>query len=104
MQAAKDLRRKSTGFSRGLADYSDERDELSVALYGDVQVLKIDGDGRIVLPEGLRRTPGSTGQVTFVGLGDKFQMWEPGAFEERRQLAREKVQQHESCSRRRAIR
>ncbi|HEU0061399.1 MAG TPA: division/cell wall cluster transcriptional repressor MraZ, partial [Hyphomicrobiaceae bacterium] len=38
----------------GLPDYSDERDELSVALYGDVHTLAIDQDGRIVLPEALR--------------------------------------------------
>lgn len=78
----------------GLADYSDERDELSVALYGDVQVLGIDGDGRIVLPEALRRHAVLDGHVTFVGLGDKFQMWQPAAFEERRRVAREKVQEH----------
>src|SRR4029078_12923978 len=34
----------------GLPHYFDERDELSVALYGDVQVLGLDQDGRIVLP------------------------------------------------------
>ena len=88
------LAQKIDGLLSGLADYSDERDELSVALYGDVQVLNIDGDGRIVLPESLRRHAGLEGQVTFVGLGDKFQMWEPGAFELRRRAAREKVQEH----------
>ncbi len=77
-----------------LADYSDERDELSVALYGDVQVLSIDGDGRIVLPENLREHCGLSTHVTFVGLGDKFQMWEPKRFTERRKRAREKVQNH----------
>ena len=77
-----------------LPDYSDERDELSVALYGDVQVLQIDGDGRIVLPEGLRAHAGVTGQITFVGLGDKFQMWQPERFQERRERARQKVQDH----------
>lgn len=86
------LAKKIDGLLSGLPDYSDERDELSVALYGDVQVLGIDGDGRIVLPEGLRRHAGLDGSVTFVGLGDKFQMWEPGAFEKRRTLARNKVQ------------
>ena len=86
------LAKKIDGLLAGLPDYSDERDELSVALYGDVQVLSIDGDGRIVLPEGLRRHAGLDGQVTFVGLGDKFQMWEPQRFEERRALARNKVQ------------
>ena len=74
-----------------LPPYSDERDELSVALYGDVHVLTIDGDGRIVLPEALRAHTGITASVTFVGLGAKFQIWEPGRFEERRRAARDKV-------------
>jgi MraZ protein len=78
----------------GLPDYSDERDELSVALYGDVQVLGVDGDGRIVLPEGLRAHAGLGSQVTFVGLGDKFQIWAPERFAERREAARSKVHAH----------
>ena len=86
------LAKKIDGLLSGLPDYSDERDELSVALYGDVQVLSIDGDGRIVLPEVLRRHAALEGSVTFVGLGDKFQMWEPCAFEQRRSVARSKVQ------------
>lgn len=88
------LAQKIDGLLQGLPDYSDERDELSVALYGDVQLLAIDVDGRIVLPEGLRRHAGLDDQVTFVGLGEKFQMWEPKAFDERRQRAREKAQEH----------
>lgn len=86
------LAKKIDGLLSGLPDYSDERDELSVALYGDVQVLSLDGDGRISLPESLRAHAGLTTQVTFVGLGDKFQMWEPGRFAKRRERAREKVQ------------
>ncbi len=88
------LAKKIDGLLADLPDYSDERDELSVALYGDVQVLSVDGDGRIVLPEGLRGHAGLAGKVAFVGLGDKFQMWEPERFEERRRLAREKVRDH----------
>ena len=88
------LAKKIDGLLAGLPDYSDERDELSVALYGDVQVLGIDGDGRIVLPETLRRHAGLQDHVTFVGLGDKFQIWAPHAFEERRARAREKAQEH----------
>ena len=86
------LAQKIDGLLAGLPDYSDERDELSVALYGDVQILSIDGDGRIVLPEGLRAHAGVDAAVTFVGLGDKFQMWEPARFEQRRRDARNKVQ------------
>jgi MraZ protein len=88
------LARKIDALLANLADYSDERDELSVALYGDVQVLHVDADGRIVLPESLRAHAGLTTQVTFVGLGDKFQIWEPCRFETRRAAAREKVQEH----------
>jgi MraZ protein len=88
------LAQKIDGLLAGLPDYSDERDELSVALYGDVQVLVVDQDGRIVLPRALCSHAGITGQVTFVGLGEKFQMWEPARFEERRVRARAKVQQH----------
>ncbi len=78
----------------GLPDYSDERDELSVALYGISQVLSIDQDGRIVLPESLRAHAGITTQVAFVGLGEKFQLWEPGHFERRRAEAQQKVREH----------
>ena len=85
------LAQKIDGLLAGLPDYSDERDELSVALYGDVQVLSIDGDGRIVLPEALRQHAGLSTQVTFVGLGDKFQMWEPKRFETYQSEARQKV-------------
>jgi MraZ protein len=85
------LAQKIDGLLSGLPEYSDERDELSVALYGDVQVLGVDADGRIVLPEALRAHAGLQSSVTFVGLGDKFQMWEPGRFEERRARARDKV-------------
>ena len=81
------------GLLEGLPDYSDERDELSVALYGDVQLLSIDGDGRIVLSESLRSHAGLDAHVTFVGLGQKFQIWAPERFEERRRRAREKVRE-----------
>ncbi|MEM1370874.1 MAG: division/cell wall cluster transcriptional repressor MraZ [Pseudomonadota bacterium] len=88
------LAQKIDALLSGLPEYSDERDELSVALYGDVQVLAIDGDGRTVLPEPLRAHAGLDGKVAFVGLGEKFQIWHPGRFEERRRVAREKVRSH----------
>jgi len=91
------LAQKIDGLLGGLPDYSDERDELSVALYGDVQILAIDQDGRIVLPERLRTHLGlaaGAAEIAFVGLGEKFQLWEPGRFTRRRQQAREKVNAH----------
>jgi MraZ protein len=85
---------KIDGLLSGLPDYSDERDQLAVALYGDVQILRLDGDGRIILPQDLREQAGIVTQVTFVGLGEKFQIWDPGRFEAYRAAAREKVAEH----------
>ena len=59
-----------------------------------MHILSLDQDGRIVLPEALRAHAGLSTSVTFVGLGTKFQIWEPVRFEERRARAREKVQDH----------
>lgn len=88
------LARKIDGLLENLDDFSDERDELSIALYGDVQILKIDGDGRIVLPGQLRDHAGIDTEATFVGLGGKFQIWEPGQFNTFRARARDKVRDH----------
>lgn len=79
------------GLLEELSPYSDEKDQLATALFGESEYLKIDNDGRIVLPERLRLVAGLSNAVTFVGLGDKFQMWEPARFEEARMAARSKV-------------
>ena len=65
--------------------YSEQRDQFSVALFGTSETLKVDGEGRVVLTEPLKAHAGITDAVTFVGLGHKFQIWEPGRF--RTQLA-----------------
>lgn len=77
-----------------LPDYSDERDELSVALYGDVEILSIDGNGRIIVPEQLLAHLEADSHLTFVGLGDKFQIWQPEQFAARRAAALDKVKEH----------
>jgi MraZ protein len=74
-----------------LAPYSDEYDYLATALYGTSDILSVDGDGRTILPERLREHAGITDKVTFVGLGDKFQMWEPGRFDEHMAESQRKV-------------
>jgi MraZ protein len=60
--------------------FSEEREEFAAALYGTSETLKIDGEGRVVLTEPLKTHAGITDAVAFVGLGHKFQIWEPGRF------------------------
>jgi MraZ protein len=74
-----------------LAPYSDEKDQLATALFGTSEILSIDQDGRTILPERLREHAGITTHITFVGLGEKFQLWEPKRFETHLAGARQKV-------------
>lgn len=71
--------------------YSDQRDEFSVALYGTSETLKIDPEGRVMLTEPLKAHAGITDAVAFVGLGHKFQIWEPTRFRAQLAEATEKV-------------
>src|SRR5437762_12709580 len=52
--------------------YTQEREQFSVALYGTSETLKVDGEGRVVLSDELKRHAGISDAVTFVGLGHKF--------------------------------
>jgi MraZ protein len=71
--------------------YSEEREQLSAALFGTSEVLRIDGDGRAVLTDALKGHAGIKDEVTFTGLGHKFQIWEPGRFRTELAEATEKV-------------
>jgi MraZ protein len=60
--------------------YSEERDLFSTALMGRSEILKVDGEGRVVLTDTIKAHAHITGEVTFVGQGHKFQIWEPSRF------------------------
>ena len=70
------------------ATFSEDHESLSTAFYGESRVLKIDPDGRVVLPEEFIAHVGITETAVFVGQGFKFQIWEPQRFAERRAAAR----------------
>lgn len=71
--------------------FSDEQDDLATAIFGDSVQLAFDGDGRITLPVELMEYAGVVDKASFVGLGKKFQIWLPEAYELRRKEARENV-------------
>jgi transcriptional regulator MraZ len=60
--------------------FSEQREQFTLALYGTSETLKIDGEGRVQMSDSLKRHAGITEAATFVGLGHKFQIWEPGRF------------------------
>ena len=71
--------------------YSEERERFSLSLYGTSETLKIDGEGRVILSDALKSHAGIGEGVSFVGLGHKFQIWEPERFRAQLAEATEKV-------------
>lgn len=76
-----------------LSPYSTDRDAIAMTLLGESEILKIDGEGRISLTESLKDHAGITTEVTFVGAGQKFQIWEPGRFRARLLEARQQTRE-----------
>jgi transcriptional regulator MraZ len=75
----------------GYPPYSDQREQFALSLYGTSETLKIDGEGRVVLTDSLKAHAGIIDTATFVGLGHKFRIWEPGRFRAELAEATEKV-------------
>jgi MraZ protein len=72
---------------------SEARDQLSTALYGVSEVLKVDPEGRVQLSESLKAYAGIGEAVTFVGLGHKFQLWQPERFRAHLEGGRERLRE-----------
>jgi len=85
------LLKEIDGYLERFAPCSEEWDLFSTAFLGTSEILKVDPEGRILLTESLKAFAGVTGEVTFVGQGYKFQIWEPSRFREHLSEARRRV-------------
>jgi len=79
------------GLLARLSPYSEERDLFSTALLGTSEILKVDGEGRVVLTEAIKTAAFISSEVTFVGQGHKFQIWEPDRFRAHLEEAKNRV-------------
>jgi len=74
--------------------YSPERDAFAATLFGESVQMSMDSEGRVMLPPQLVAFAKLKEQVTIVGKGETFEMWEPKAFNEyierMRKIVREK--------------
>lgn len=57
---------------------------LEFSIRGGMAQLSFDTAGRVTLPEPLCEMFGLTDKVSVVGLGDRFQIWAPEAFQAQR--------------------
>jgi MraZ protein len=71
--------------------FSPEQDDLATSIFGDSVQLPFDGDGRVLLPQSLIDFAGLATEAAFVGLGVKFQIWNPQSYEARKTEARNAV-------------
>ncbi len=64
------------------------RDALAHSVFAGVRTLNFDANGRITLPDAFVAHAGLNGQVAFVGLSDRFEIWLPDAYEAHREAQR----------------
>ena len=74
-----------------LAPYSQEREDLATALLSTGEILRLDSEGRMVLPERLRDAAELKEEAVFAGQGRKFQIWEPTRFAAHLEKARDRA-------------
>ena len=78
----------SAGVSQ-LNQFSDAHEDMATALYADAYPVEPDKEGRIALNDELIAHAGLNGQVSFMGIGGIFQIWDPAISTKRRLQARE---------------
>ena len=75
---------------QGISDFdlfSEEHDDLAFNIFAESHQLPFDSEGRVILPAALIDITGIDGQAAFVGKGQTFQIWEPGALQDRKAQA-----------------
>ena len=61
--------------------FSDEHDDLASVILANAYQLTFDPEGRVILPKILLNHGHLHEDAVFVGQGSRFQIWEPGIFE-----------------------
>jgi MraZ protein len=60
--------------------YDEDRETIERMLFTKSVQVAVDDTGRIVLTQRLRDQIGLGDEALFAGLGDRFEIWEPGAY------------------------
>ncbi|MFA7276467.1 MAG: division/cell wall cluster transcriptional repressor MraZ [Pseudobdellovibrionaceae bacterium] len=71
--------------------FSNQQDDLATAIFAEALQCPFDSEGRIGLAQNLLDYAGLDEAAVFVGLGRKFQIWNPAEFDKRREKARANV-------------
>lgn len=63
--------------------FSSDQDDIAAATMAEATLINFDGEGRVSIPADLLAHAGIKGEIAFVGMGRKFQLWEPKAWRKR---------------------
>lgn len=62
-----------------LEHFSEDREALEAGIVADSLMLRIDGEGRLVLPEEMVAEVKLQESIAFLGKGDRFEVWDADA-------------------------
>ena len=71
--------------------FSDDQDDFSTSIFSEIIPTNLDKEGRFLLPEILKNYSKILNEVTFIGQGHYFQIWEPKSALERQKESRERL-------------
>ena len=71
--------------------FSDDQDDFATSIFSEIIPTNIDKEGRFLIPENLKLYSNISNEVTFIGQGHYFQIWEPQAAKERQKKSRERL-------------
>jgi MraZ protein len=60
--------------------FSAAHDDQAAQVLAESHALPIDENGRVRLPEAMIASAGLQSNVVFIGLGEKFQIWDPDTY------------------------
>ena len=71
--------------------FSDDQDDFATSIFSEIIPTNLDKEGRFLIPENLKLYSNISNEVTFIGQGHYFQIWEPQAAIGRQKNSRERL-------------
>ena len=71
--------------------FSDDQDDFATSIFSEIIPTNLDKEGRFLIPDNLKNYSNISKEVTFIGQGHYFQIWEPKAAIERQKNSRDRL-------------
>ncbi|QKK02103.1 MAG: division/cell wall cluster transcriptional repressor MraZ [Pseudomonadota bacterium] len=81
----------------GLSTFNASHRSLQRRLVGSATLLELDGSSRLLLPATLRQVAGLEKRVVFMGMGQRFEIWDESVLNERRAVEQREIQEQASA-------